>query len=88
MRQIFERVESEVDQSGSQGHSGGSPQERVRSMIAENRRRSELRNAELSRILTPEQLRTYAQLEAESSASDVEVFHDPGAGQQPNPNSR
>jgi hypothetical protein len=78
VRQIFERVESEVGQSGAQGHSNGGPQDRVRALIAENRRRSELRKDELSRVLTPEQARTYAQLEAESSASDVEVFHDPG----------
>jgi hypothetical protein len=49
-------------------------------MIADNRRRLELRNAELSKILTPEQLQAYAQIEAESSASDVEVFHDAGEG--------
>jgi hypothetical protein len=78
VRQIFERVESEVTQSKLTGHSSGTPQDRVRALIAENQRRSELRKEELSRILTPEQLRAYAQLEAESSASDVEVFHDPG----------
>jgi len=82
MRQIFERIESEVGQLSGEGHSGGSPEDRVRALIAENRRRSELRNAELARVLTPEQRRTYAQLEAESSASDIEVFHDPGSGQE------
>lgn len=81
VRQIFERVESEVSQSKVSGHSNGTPQDRVRALIAENQRRSELRKEELSRILTPEQLRAYAQLEAESSASDVEVFHDPGASE-------
>ena len=50
-------------------------------MIAENQRRSELRTNELSNILSPEQRRAYAELEAESSASDVEVFHDPGASE-------
>lgn len=81
MRQVFERVESELGTAGHASNSGLNPQERVRAMIAENRRRSELRTAELSRILTPEQLQAYARVEAESSASDVEVFHDPGAGQ-------
>lgn len=81
VRQIFERVESEVSQSKLAGHSNGTPQDRVRALIAENQRRSELRKEELSRILTPEQLRAYAQLEAESSASDVEVFHDPGTAE-------
>jgi predicted ATPase len=87
VRQVFERVESEISQSHDRGQSGLSPQEQLRAMIAQNRQRSQLRNSELSRILTPEQLRTYAQLEAESSASDVEVFHDPG-GAQPIPGSR
>lgn len=81
MRQVFERVEAELGTTGHTSNSAKNPQERVRAMIAENRRRSELRIAELSRILTPEQLQVYARLEAESSASDVEVFHDPGAGQ-------
>ncbi len=88
VRQALQRVETEVEQSHSPGSSGLNPQQRVQAMIAQNRRRSELRNAELSRILTPEQLRVYAQLEAESSAADVEVFHDPGAGAQSTPNSR
>jgi hypothetical protein len=79
VRQIFERVESEVSQSTAPGHLSGTPQERVRALIAENQRRSELRTNELSNILSPEQRRAYAELEAESSASDVEVFHDPGA---------
>ena len=81
MRQVFERVESALGATGHAPNSGLNPQERVRAMIAENRRRSDLRSAELSRILTPEQLQAYARIEAESSASDVEVFHDPGAGQ-------
>lgn len=81
VRQIFERVESEINQSKLAAHSNGTPQDRVRALIAENQRRSELRKNELSQILSPEQLRTYAQLEAESSASDVEVFHDPGAAE-------
>lgn len=81
VRQVLERVEADVAQPHDTGQSALSPQQRVQSMIAQNRRRAELRNAQLANILTPEQLRTYAQLEAESSASDVEVFHDPGAGQ-------
>jgi hypothetical protein len=81
MRQVFERVEAELGTTGHTSNSAKNPQERVRAMIAENRRRSELRTAELSRILTPEQLQVYARIEAESSASDVEVFHDAGAGQ-------
>jgi hypothetical protein len=80
VRQIFERVESEIAGARVTAGAGLSPQERVRAMIAENRRRSELRNAELSRILNPRQLQTYAQIGAESSASDVEVFHDAGEG--------
>ena len=80
MRQVFERVESEIGGGYGEGQSGLSPQDRVRAMVAENRRRSELRNAELSKVLTPEQLQAYAQIEAESSASDVEVFHDAGEG--------
>jgi hypothetical protein len=80
MRQLFERIESEIGGTHDTGNAGSNPQDRVRAMIAANRRRSELRNAELSRILSPEQLQAYAQIEAESSASDVEVFHDAGGG--------
>ncbi|MEY4669726.1 MAG: hypothetical protein RL518_2425 [Pseudomonadota bacterium] len=78
VRQLFERVESEVSEAQDHGQARGSPQERVQQLIAENRRRSELRNAELARVLSPEQFKTYVQLEAQSSTSDVEVFHDPG----------
>jgi hypothetical protein len=80
MREVLERVEVDIGGGHESERSGLSPQDRVRAMIAENRRRVELRNAELSKILTPEQLQAYAQIEAESSAADVEVFHDAGEG--------
>ena len=43
-----------------------------------NRRRSELRNEQLKAALTPEQYEAYLRSQADSAASDIEVFHDPG----------
>jgi hypothetical protein len=80
VRAILSNVEAEISKEQNHGQSGSTPQERVRSMIAQNKRRSELRNEQLKRVLTPEQFQSYLQGEAESSASDVEIFHDPGAG--------
>lgn len=79
VRTILANVEAEVTKGQTHGQSGATPQERVREMISQNRRRSELRNEQLKRVLTPEQFQAYLQAEAESSASDVEIFHDPGA---------
>ena len=50
-------------------------------MIAENRRRTELKNEQLKQVLTPDQFRSYLQSEAESSSADVEVFHDAGGAE-------
>lgn len=79
VRTILANVEAEVSKGGAHAQSGATPQERVREMIAQNRRRSDLRNEQLRLVLTPEQFQAYLQAEAESSASDVEIFHDPGA---------
>ncbi len=78
VRTILANVEAEVSKGGAHAQSGATPQERVREMIAQNRRRSDLRSEQLRRVLTPEQFQAYLQAEAESSASDVEIFHDPG----------
>lgn len=81
VKSILSNVEAEVAQGRSHVSSGATPQERVKNMIAENRRRTELRNERLKTVLTPEQFTTYVQSEAESSSADVEVFHDGGAAQ-------
>lgn len=79
VRGILTSVEAEVSKGRSHVSSGSTPQERVRAMIAENRQRSELRNEQLKKVLTPDQFQAYLASEAESAAADVEVFHDPGA---------
>lgn len=79
VRAILAQVEAEVTKGQAHAQQGSAPQERVRAMIAQNRRRTELRIEQLRRVLTPEQFQAYLQAEAESSASDVEIFHDPGA---------
>jgi signal recognition particle GTPase len=80
MRSVFSSVEQTIEreQGATQNMAAGSPQERVKRMIAENKRRSELRAEQLKPILSPEQYQAYLRSQAESSASDVEVFHDPG----------
>ncbi len=72
-----ERVVDEEFSSGTHG-SGASPQERVKVMIAENKRRRALREERLKTILSADQYEAYLRAESESAASDVEVFHDPG----------
>jgi hypothetical protein len=47
-------------------------------MIAENKRRAALLREKLQALLPPDQYQAYLRSEAESAASDVEVFHDPG----------
>jgi len=72
---LFGRVEQRIKEEESEEGQPGSPEERVRAMIHENKRRSELRNDELRSILLPEQYETYMKTQAESSAADVELFH-------------
>lgn len=51
------------------------PEERVKAMITENKRREELRQARLKMILSPDQFAAYSRMNAESTKSDIEVFH-------------
>lgn len=81
VKAILANVEAAVGKDRSHVPSGATPQERVKNMIAENRRRTELRNDQLRQVLTPEQFNTYIQSEAQSSSADVEVFHDAGAAE-------
>lgn len=67
-----------MDEADSHRSGAGSPQDRLRAMIEENRRKSEKRNELLRQILTPDQYQAYVAGEAESVQADVEVFHDPG----------
>jgi hypothetical protein len=81
IQEIFNKIEQQIDQelaAPQQGVAERSAQDRVKLMIAENRRRSELRNEQLKAALTPEQYEAYLRSQAESAASDIEVFHDPG----------
>lgn len=81
IQEIFNKIEQQIDQelaAPQHGAAERSAQDRVKLMIAENRRRSELRNEQLKAALTPEQYEAYLRSQAESAASDIEVFHDPG----------
>ncbi len=77
MRSVFEVVEKQIaeEAAGDDGRGARSPQQRVKAMVAENRRRAELRNEQLKPVLSPEQYEAYVRTQAESSAADVELFH-------------
>jgi hypothetical protein len=81
MRTIFSDVESQIDKEFGDGQHGAalSAQQRVARMVAENKRRLQLRSDALKRVLQPDQYTAYLQEESQSAASDVEVFHDAGA---------
>jgi hypothetical protein len=77
MRAVFEVVEKQLAEevAGDDRRGPRSPQQRVQAMIAENRKRTELRNEQLKPVLSPEQYEAYVRTQAESSAADVELFH-------------
>lgn len=80
VRSLFLDVERVIEREFESGAHGSSvsPQERVKAMIAENKRRRALREEKLQGLLSPDQYQAYLRTESESAASDVEVFHDPG----------
>jgi hypothetical protein len=82
MRAAFEGVERDVaaEYPPSQPGASDSPQQRVLRMIAENKRRVQLRAERLRQVLPPEQYEAYMKAESESAASDMEVFH--GSGEE------
>lgn len=80
VKTILSQIEDEMSKGRSHGESRATPQERMRAMVADNRRRTELRNEQLRGVFSPDQFQVYVQVESESSAADAEVFHDPGAG--------
>lgn len=79
--QVFSLIEKRIDEEFPKALHGVSQtsQDRVKRMIAENKRRTELRAEELKRILPPDRYEAYLREAAESAASDMEVFHDPGS---------
>ncbi len=83
MRASFAEVEQIIraEFEGSPNVADRSAQARVSRMIAENKRRIQLRAERLRSLLSPEQYQEYVKLESESSASDVEVFHSGGEGE-------
>jgi len=83
MRAAFQKVEQalKVEYPQPQHGAGETPQKRVLQMIAENKRRVQLRAEQMRGILSPEQYQEYVRVESESSASDMEVFH--GTGEEP-----
>jgi len=80
MQTIYSEVEREIRGEGSESEhlSGGTPQQRLARMIAENRKRLDLRSSKLKSVLSPEQYQAYLQAESGSSSGDLEVFHDSG----------
>jgi hypothetical protein len=78
MRDVFSSVEKTIDgEFSDQGHGTSlNPRERVTRMIAENKRRVQLRADALKGVLSNEQYQEYLKLESQSAASDVEVFHE------------
>jgi hypothetical protein len=77
IRSVFVSVEKTIQEEGGQRQEG-TAHERVKTMVEENKRRDALRREELQKILRPEQYERYLAMQAESPASDVEVFHDSG----------
>lgn len=82
MRAAFDEVERAVvtEFPPTQLGAGETPQSRVLRMIAENKRRVQLRAERLRQVFSPEQYEAYVKAESESSASDMEVFH--GSGEE------
>jgi hypothetical protein len=78
---------AEVDQiiraefNASPNEANSSAQQRVARMIAENKRRIQLRAERVRSLLSPGQYQEYVKLESESSAADVEVFHSDQPGE-------
>lgn len=76
IKAAFDAVELELDTNElPDSVKATTGEERVKAMIAENKRREELRQERLKAILTPDQLIAYMRVQAESSQSDIEVFH-------------
>lgn len=75
VQQAFQAIETQLAQDQ---RATASSHDRVKSMIEEDRKRNELRGAQMKELLSPEQYQAYAKSQAESSSSDVEVFHDSG----------
>jgi hypothetical protein len=77
VRNVLAEVEA-ASENSSHGVPSGTPQDRLRAMIEDNRRKAEKRNELLRQILTPDQYQAYLAGESESAFADMEVFHDPG----------
>jgi hypothetical protein len=76
MREVFDSVEKQLEGDTAElGEQGRTPQQRVKAMIAKNRKRAELRQAQLKAVLSPEQYEVYVRTQSESSEADVELFH-------------
>lgn len=76
IKAAFDGVEMELDTDAlPDSVKAMTGEERVKAMIAENKRREELRRERLKAILTPDQFIAYSRVQAESSESDIEVFH-------------
>jgi hypothetical protein len=77
LREIYKTIEDEISTPSTQG-SEISPQERVKQMVEEGKRRAALRAEKTKEVLTPQQYQEYLKSEAESPEADMQVFHDSG----------
>ena len=74
---IFYEVEEQLlkDREPQEAGKRLSSQSKVKSMIAENRNRDQLRAEKLQSVLSTEQYREFLKSQAESSKTDLEIFH-------------
>ena len=80
LRETFQRIEDQLslESNGAEAR-GGTPQDRVQRMVEENKKRQSNRSEQLMGMLSAEQYKAYLKNQAESTESDMEVFHDPTA---------
>lgn len=80
MRSVFAEVEAQVRAQFGGAEVGNklSAQERVSRLLAENKKRTQLRAEGLQKILNADQQKRYAEQQAQSPDADMEIFHDSG----------
>jgi hypothetical protein len=78
LHEAFAGIETEIDAGKESLHGGArSSEDRVRAMIEESRTRQRLRSERARAILNPDQFDVFSRVQAESSSSNMEVFHEP-----------
>ena len=78
LREIFSSIEAEIDRESGNAQKGNTPSERVAQMVAESKRRTQLRAERVKETLSPQQYEQFLKDQAESPESNMQVFHDAG----------